>query len=349
MLAAEYRGGTGRFVLVPPYLVANRPVHMETLVHPLDAALAGLRPRGAVLYRSELAAPWGFAVTAGPPTFHYVEAGRCLLTDPADGTRGPEGEGAPVVLDGGDLAVLPRGPAVAFRDAADSLAPPLADLLAQHPPEEPNTLRTHGTGPRTALVCAQVAFDDAVPHPVVEALPAVLVVRDGATGGPAAGARAPWLAQTLRHLAAEARSGLPGSPTVMAHLASVVFVHAVRAAAAAGCERVGGRPGWLGALADPQIGPALRAVQTDPSAPWTVETMAREAGLGRSAFAARFREAVGEPPMAYVARWRAHRAAGLLRDGATRAEAASAVGYESGAAFSRAFKRWTGLAPSDVR
>lgn len=318
---------------------------MESSAHPLDAALAGLRPHGTVLYRSELAAPWGFATTKGAPTFHYVEAGRCVITDAADGTRGPEGEPAPVVLERGDLAVLPRGPAVAFRDAPGSEAPRLVDLLAEHPPAEPNVLRAGGDGPRTSLVCAEVELDEVVPHPVVEALPAVLVVRGGASAE-----RSPWLAQTLRHLATESRAGLPGAATVTAHLASVVFVHAVRASAAAdGCDRIGRRPGWLGALADPQLGPALRAVQAAPGAPWTVEAMGREAGLSRSAFASRFREAVGEPPMAHVARWRAHRAAGLLRDGATRTEAAAAVGYESGAAFSRAFKRWTGLSPADLQ
>ena len=303
---------------------------METPIQTdaLDDALAALQPRGAFLYRSELAAPWGLTAGSGPSTFHIVEAGRCLLT----------AAGQTVAVEAGDLAVLPHGSAAAFRDAAGSPAPPIEAVLARYPPDAAGVLRNDGDGERTALVCGGVAFDDAVPHPVLDALPPVLVLRGAMRDG------TPWLANTLRFLACESRSGRPGAATVMGHLGSVLFIQAVRAALG-GAEA----PGWLGALADPHVGPALRAIHAAPEAPWTVEALGREGGLGRSAFAARFRAAVGEAPMRHVARWRIYRAARLLQTDATLADVAGRVGYESEAAFGRAFKRWTGRPPGALR
>ena len=299
---------------------------------PLDAALTSLRPRGAFLYRSELGAPWGLTAPAGPATFHLVEAGRCQIS---------VGE-HDAWLEPGDLALVPHGSEAVFRDVSSSSAPSLESLLARHPPGASGVLRNGAPGPKTVLVCGGVAFDDAVAHPLLDALPSLLVLPGAAHDG------TPWLAQTLRFLACESASGRLGAATVMGHLGSVVFVQAIRAAL--GGQTLGGvPPGWLGALSDPHVGPALRAIQQTPDRPWTIEALGTEAGLGRSAFAARFREAVGEPPMRHVTRWRMYRAGQLLRDGGTLAETAGAVGYESEAAFSRAFRRWTGRTPGAVR
>lgn len=296
---------------------------------PLDHALASLRPRGAFLYRSELAAPWGLSDASRLATFHIVEAGACWLT--AGGTTER--------LAAGDLAVLPSGVEASFRDAPGTPAPPVEELLARFPPGSSNVLHNDGDGPRTVLVCGGLAFDDAVPHPVLEALPPVVVLRGAMTDG------TPWLANTLQFLACESRSGRPGAATVMGHLGSIVFIQAIRAALA---DR--DAPGWLGAVSDAHVGPALAAIQQAPERPWTVEALGREAGLGRSAFAARFRAAVGESPMQHVTRWRVYTAARMLREGDLPvAHVGERVGYESDAAFSRAFRRWTGRAPGDLR
>ena len=299
---------------------------------PLDTALASLQPRGAFLYRSELAAPWGLTAPAGPATFHLVEHGRCLITV---GTE-------EAWLEPGDLALTPHGSEVAFRDAPGRAAPGLEALLARHPPGPSNVLRNDAGGAPTVLVCGGVAFDDAVPHPLLDALPPLLVLRGAMHDG------TPWLANTLQFLACESSSGRAGAATIMGHLGSIVFVQAIRAAL--GGHLLGdSAPGWLGALTDQQVGPALRAIQREPERPWTIETLGAEVGLGRSAFAARFREAVGEPPMRHVTRWRMYRAAQLLTQDRTLAETAQRVGYESEAAFSRAFRRWTGGPPGAVR
>ena len=280
---------------------------------PLDEALASLRPRGAFLHRNDLVAPWEWGIGAGAgATFHVVERGRCVLS---------VGE-ASLALSEGDLALLPSGSAFSFADGSAA-----GDLPS-----------------RTVLLCAGVAFDGALPHPLLDALPLVLVVR-GALADPDDTDEAPGLAGALRLLAAESRGRQPGAATVMGHLAGAVFVQAVRSA----LGDADAAPGWLAALDDPHVGPALRAVQREPGRPWTVASLAREAGLSRSPFAARFRDAVGEPPMRHVTRWRMHRAAQDLRSGAPTAEVAERSGYASEAAFRRAFRQWTGQPPGRVR
>ncbi|MEM1115471.1 MAG: AraC family transcriptional regulator [Bacteroidota bacterium] len=298
-------------------------------IDPLDAALGALQPRGAFLFRGDFGAPWGFATAPGPATFHIVEAGRCVIA----------AGGHTEAVEAGDLAVTPHGMAATFADAPGRPTPAIEHLVGDVDPGRTVRLRAGGDGPRTALVCGGVAFDDAVAHPILDALPPVFVVRGAMHDG------TPWLANTLQFLACESRSGRLGASTVMGHLGSIVFVQAIRAALA---DRPAA-PGWLGALDDPYVGPALRAIQTAPERRWTVEALGREVGLGRSAFAARFRSAVGESPMQHLTRWRVHRAAQLLRGEAPLVEVAAQVGYESEAAFGRAFKRWTGRSPGAVR
>ena len=148
---------------------------------------------------------------------------------------------------------------------------------------------------------------------------------------------------TLRLMAAEAGALRPGGETVITRLADVLVVQAIRAwletAPAA-------RTGWLGALRDAQIGRALALIHGDPARDWTVASLARELAMSRSAFAARFTELVDEPAMRYLARWRMHVALDRLREeGVTVGELAGRLGYQSEAAFSRAFKRIVGSPP----
>ncbi len=156
-----------------------------------------------------------------------------------------------------------------------------------------------------------------------------------------------WMQSTLRLIAAEARELRPGGEAVMTRLADILVIQAIR-------SWLDGDPaaqkGWFGALRDPHIGRAIAAVHRDPAQVWTVEALAREAAMSRSAFAARFADLVGEPPVRYVARWRMQVAHAALRDdGATVAELADRLGYRSEAAFARAFKRLIGVSPGAVK
>ena len=152
---------------------------------------------------------------------------------------------------------------------------------------------------------------------------------------------------TLRLIAAEVEDLRPGGEAVITRLADVLVIQALRQWLA---HDPAARTGWLGALADDRIGRVLAQVHRDPSRDWTVTSLAAEAAMSRSAFAARFTELVGGPAMAYVTRWRMHVAADELTSGdATVAELAGRLGYRSEAAFSRAFSRTVGESPGALR
>ena len=337
----------------------------------LTDLLHSLHPRGAGFWRTRVAAPWGMSLPVGDAAYHVVLDGACVLS--------VDGE-AEVALGPGDFVLLPRGHAHVLRDAPGSAAPPLAEALASRTPgpctpgprapeprtPEPRTPEPRASGPHApeaapcvpgtarsaaaptgaaTLVCGTVAFERATTHPLLTALPPVIVVRAGERAG------VPWLEASLGFLACEATSERAGATAVVGHLASVLFIQAVRAHLGQTGETGETGPGVLRAMRDDRLGAALAAVHAAPEHPWTVDALAREAALGRTVFAARFREAVGEPPLAYVTRWRMHRAASLLR-GDTRlplADVAARVGYESEAAFHRTFTRWMHATPARFR
>ncbi len=156
------------------------------------------------------------------------------------------------------------------------------------------------------------------------------------------GADATWVHAVFDVIGAESRSPRPGSDVVTARLADILVVQAVRDWLESGTfDR-----GWVAGLKDPQLGHALAAFHDDPGAPWSLTSLAREAGMSRSAFAARFSDLIGEPPMAYVTTWRMDVAARLVREERLPlARVAERVGYRSEAAFNRAFRRAHGVTP----
>jgi AraC-like DNA-binding protein len=190
------------------------------------------------------------------------------------------------------------------------------------------------------MVCGSFSF--AVPDglPLLALLPELLRLRgDGAPRG--------WLEPTLRMLAEEARQRRAGGTIVTSRLTDVLFVQVVRAWLDAQPAPAGN---WLAALRDPRIGAALARIHGRPEHPWSVAELAAEVGMSRSPFAARFAALAGDPPLAYLARWRAQVAARLLRETSLALGAvADRVGYESEAAFSRAFRRAMGVAPGAYR
>ena len=156
-----------------------------------------------------------------------------------------------------------------------------------------------------------------------------------------------WLASALRFLAAEAGALQPGGEAAITRLADILVIQVIRAWLA---RDPAAPTGWLGVLRDERIGRALALIHRDPARAWTVAALASEVAMSRSAFAARFAALVGEPPMRYVARWRMLAAHTRLReDGASLGELAERLGYQSEAAFSRAFKRIMGVPPGAAR
>ncbi|MGY1712665.1 AraC family transcriptional regulator [Geodermatophilus sp. SYSU D00758] len=303
-----------------------------TPVDPLAGVLVDLRVRGTFYCRAEATAPWGVEMPALPGcmSFHVVTEGTCRL----------EVEGEVHELRAGDLALVPHGRGHALRSGPDAAVAGRADLLPQeYLGEHYSVLRVDGGGAPARLVCGVVEPERAGVAHLLELLPAVLLVdgRDGARNG--------WLPVLLGVLAEEVRHDRPGAEAVVTRLADVVVLQAVRGWLAGGDPG----PGWLRALRDPQVGRAVALVHRDPGGPWTLDRLAREARMSRSSFAARFTELAGEPAVRYVTRWRMQLATVDLGRGARVAEVARRLGYESEAAFSRAYKRVVGVPPGTAR
>jgi AraC-like DNA-binding protein len=281
-----------------------------------------------------MGAPWGFGVEPhGNPAFHVVTAGSCWLEVHGDPQQIP--------LETGDLVILPIGSRHWMRDDPDSPATELEEILTETPLDDHHRLHYGGSGHKTSLLCGGFALDGGHAHPILRALPPALRVR-GVDGRPV-----PWLAATLELLNAETASDAPGSEEVVSRLADALLTQALRVALA---ELEPSTGGGVRALGDPQIAAAIELIHRQPERAWTVGEVASEVALSRSAFAARFRQLVGESPKRYLTRTRLAHATALLRTtNAPIAEVAMRAGYASEYSFGRAFKRTFGVAPGAYR
>lgn len=296
----------------------------------LTDVLNSLRLKSSVYCRSELGAPWGLHFTPmSGAVFHVLQWGRGLLQ--------VEGDNRWLPLATGDVVVLPRGEGHLIVDAPGS--PIFRDLRLDQWGE--CAVMRWSESPSASLLCGTFEVEHDAQHPLLNVLPRILRI-GGRNGQPHAA-----LAAVLNVMAAEAEAGQPGREIALRRLADVLFIQIIRHwIEAQGTEA----RGWLGALRDAAIGRALEAIHATPERAWTVESLAAEAAMSRSAFAARFTALVGEPPLQYLTRWRMRMAAGLLKNARLGlAEVAQRVGYESEVAFSKAFKRELGIAPGAYR
>ncbi|HEY4102909.1 MAG TPA: AraC family transcriptional regulator [Polyangiaceae bacterium] len=300
----------------------------------LTDVLETVRVVAACYGRLEATAPWGIRVKPGDDAkFHVVLEGHARLI--VDGVEDP------IELSAGDIVALPHGHAHSLVDDAEIAAQALEELLVCRPRGDNSVLRVGGGGQSATIVSGRFRFEDRKNNPLLSVLPPVITLKGEM------GKSVRWLEPTLKFIACEAQSGRPGSQTVIARLADVLFIQIVRGHLA---TLPANGSGWLGALSDTQIGAALGFIHQSPEQDWTVQSLAAKVAMSRSAFASRFMRLVGEPPLSYVTRWRMQKAASMLRDGKrTLAEVAAQVGYDSEAAFSKAFKRAVGSAPGAYR
>jgi AraC-like DNA-binding protein len=300
----------------------------------VGAALHVLRMSGTFYCSSDLRGPWGLRLpeTPGCLWFHVVTSGTATIV------VGDE----VVTLSPSDVVLLPRGEGHELRSTDPpprSPAPNVLTLPHTWYGERYATISYGGDGAPTTMICGAVRLE----HPMAERLVALMPDIVHVPVSPLT-AR---LHDTLRLIALEVEETRPGGEAVITRLADVLVVQMLRAWLS---HDPSARTGWLGALADPDIGRALALVHADPAHEWTVAGLARELALSRSTFAARFTALVGEPVMAYVTRWRMLVAHDRLRAGDTTVAAvAGAMGYRSEAAFSRAFRRVVGTSPGSVR
>jgi AraC-like DNA-binding protein len=293
------------------------------------AVMRDLHLSAAGYRRLELAAPWAISFgQAGLRGIHIVVKGRCEAVFD---------RGALQPLEQGDLIIAPRADAHVLRSPGAAHTPVIsaAALAAQ---KTNGRIRLGGDGEKTVILCGAFAFGE-TGHPSLAGLPRIVHVR-GAKGHPPR-----WLRGYIDALMTEAQDVGPGSDVVMARLSAAIVTRALRDDSGSATS-----PGWLKGLSDPFIAKALGALHDVPARPWTVEVLARHAGLSRAAFAARFCELVGEPPMHYLYALRMQRAGQMLREGKNGlGQIAEAVGYRSEAAFCAAFKRHAGVSPGQFR
>ena len=317
-----------------PKFLADRPVPADAgATDTLGDLLASLRMTTLVYGRIELGAPWGLQFPALPDaaSLYLVVRGSAVLE-----AGRPE---RTAVLSAGDVALLPNGDSHRLRDRPGS---PLHDLSVEgcRGAKSSHPVHLGGDGAKTTLVAGTFRYGSERRFPLFETLPPVIHISASDSSA------SPWLSSTVQLLIAESAARSPGGTVVVSRLVDVLFVQALRTfILGSDCTESG-----LRALRDPRIGKALQLVHDRPTEAWTVEGLARTVGLSRSAFAARFTELVGEPPLEYVARWRMTKAAELLRESDLPLGAvAERAGYQSEAAFSRAFKRHQGQAPATYR
>jgi len=294
-----------------------------------------LRMEGHTYGCLDLKGPFALSFPTEISHFLIVTRGSCFLDVPGE---------ADLALETGDFIFLPRSTPMILKSSrepmpARAFAPTEAEKYTRT-----GALTLHGgDGPAVALVCGCFTFSSPESVLLVRHLPAVLVL-------PATGPHAnPWVASLLPLIAGEMHQDRLGARTVLDRLAEVLFIHAVRGFFET--TRDDPRPSWIRALNDGPIGQSLQHIHSEPGRPWTVETLAGEVGLSRSAFAARFKTLVGETPLEHVTRWRMARAAGLIRaPRAPKLEAvAAAVGYESESSFRKAFQKVMGTTPAQYR
>jgi AraC-like DNA-binding protein len=310
----------------------------ERTPNPLEDALGRLRLDGAIFFRSEFTEGWSyesplprdFANTFRPGserliTFHIVAAGECWIS---------LGDGERHWATAGDVIVMPYGDQHRLGGTEPAACVPIAELIEAPPWTALPVLRHGAGGARCDIVCGYLYSRDPLFDPDLRALPPVFVVR------PPEGPAAEWVRSSIDYALAVQPSEYAGSTRLPELL--VVEILRLHLATAPAADR-----GWMGALRDPVLAPALARLHAEPERKWTVLELAREVTVSRSLLDDRFRQVLGRSPIRYLTEWRMHVAEELL--GSTDlgvAQVARRVGYESEEAFSRAFKRAQGSSPS---
>ena len=312
----------------------------------LSEVLRLVRLTGAVFLNAELSAPWAMQ---SPPShvlaeafmpdaehmieYHLVVEGQCFIKVVDE---------PPLKLEQGDLVMVTRGDAHRMSSEAQPTVPVLSSDAVKFPAAGTiATPRYGGGGEKTRLVCGYLAIDHRLCAALISALPRVFRVNTGNSEV------STWLQTYLRIRVVERGEDQPGGACVLGKLSELMFVEAIRRYVESLPEE---QSGWLSGLKDPYVGKVLGLMHGSPTQAWTVESLAREVGLSRSALADRFSALLGKSPMQYLTQWRLTLAAHLLRTTSKSASTvAFEVGYESEAAFNRAFRREFGAPPAAWR
>jgi len=310
----------------------------------LSELLRAVKLSGALFYKSRCTAPWClnaprstfFAPYVAPEAthiieFHHISEGRGYVRVGEETTP----------LEAGDVVMIPHGDAHQMGNGTGGKTIDGKAAMAALISGRVHLATFGGGGEETGLVCGYLACDAELIKPVLASLPRVLRVSLRSDKG------GEWFENTLRHAVEQAAAARPGSDVFLAHLAEALFADVLRRYLASLPD---GRTGWLAGAGDPAVGRALGALHRNPAQAWTLDALARESGISRSALTERFTKYLGIAPMGYLTDWRLELGAEALRTTSRSVQSiALDAGYESEAAFNRAFKRRFAAPPARYR
>jgi AraC-like DNA-binding protein len=308
--------------------------------------LSGVKLNGAVFFSAEFSAPWGFSSPGSNAMaamlalgaehlvlFHFVIEGGAIV----ELTDGPS-----IELKPGDVVIVPHGDPHHMSSSKAAVRPfPNYGIAAKIQSRDLSPLRAGGGGDTSRFVCGYLTCDPYLSRPILNGLPPAfkINIRTDRSGH--------WLESCILHLVEEAASGRVGSEAMLAKFSEALFVDTLRRYVAGLPEQ---QMGWLAGTRDPVVGKSLGLLHSRIAHPWTIADLADEVGISRSALVERFTRYLAEPPMTYLTRWRLQLASrSLEKTSRGVAEIAADVGYESEAAFNRAFKREFGQPPGRYR
>ncbi len=317
------------FQLEAPHIDPELPPSSD----PFGEVLQLLKFTGVLYCNAQLTDPWGIEIPHLPGVMNVemVTSGHCWIE--------LEGE-APVFMPQGSLILIPRGNRHILRGNPGDKATRLEDIPVERVGDRFEKMKFGGGGRVTQVTYYGVRFDPYLANRLIQLLPAMLHQRSHIEDGS-------WLQSTIQFIAQEAKQKLPAGETVITRLADILVIQAIRDWIQGLREE---EKGWIAALNDPLIGKAMSLMHRQPARNWQVESLAKEIGMSRSGFSARFTAMMGESVKHYLTTLRIQLAHRELREtNDTLAKIAEHVGYQSEPAFNRAFKREVGLSPGEVR
>ena len=305
----------------------------SSLANPLGETLHYLKLSGAFYCKSEMNGTWGISLPSMPNTsmFHIVTAGACVIE---------HGEQR-IEAKAGDFIFIPKGLGHIVRSDAEADAKDLFSLPREQISHCYETLKMGDEGEKTTILCGVVQLDHPCAEFIIDSMPDMIYLES------AKSTYSSWMSNTVRVISEEAEQTQIGGETILTRLADVLVIQALRYWITHNAEA---KQGWLFAMKDKRIGKSLSLIHSNPQRQWTLESLGREIGMSRTAFASKFTALVGEPMLQYLTKWRMNLAVMRLKDGEkVTPELVEQLGYRSESAFRRTFKKVTGKNTSAFR
>ena len=304
---------------------AHKPAE-NPLANPLGETLHYLKLSGAFYCKSEMNGTWGISLPSMPNTsmFHIVTAGACVIE---------HGEQR-IEARAGDFIFIPKGQGHIVRSDVEADAEDLFSLPREQISHCYETLKMGDKGDKTTILCGVVQLDHPCAEFIIDSMPDMIYLES------AKSTYSSWMSNTVRVISEEAEQTQIGGETILTRLADVLVIQALRYWIAHNADA---KQGWLFAMMDRRIGKSLSLIHSNPGRQWTLESLGREIGMSRTAFASNFTALVGEPMLQYLTKWRMNLAVMRLKEGEkVTPELIEQLGYRSESAFRRTFKKVTG-------